>query len=122
MSYFFDPPYFLFLAGLLAGLASGKAFEATLKQGVQEWSRSKSSRSLANLRGLGLVLPYLGMVSGVLVFLACGLEIFGFTTTLAYAVATPLTALISLLVWYQLSVLLKQLEQGGSRALDLDLL
>ncbi|MBD2103400.1 hypothetical protein H6F94_21295 [Leptolyngbya sp. FACHB-261] len=122
MFYLPDPPYFLLVAALVAGLASGKAFEATLRAGIQEWARSKSSRSLANLRSIRLLLPYIGINLGIVGFLICGLEIFGFTFTLACAVAIPLTILIALLVWYQLNVLLTQLEQGGSRALDLDML
>jgi hypothetical protein len=34
-----EPPYFLLIAGLFAGITSGAAFEATLKQKVQEWSK-----------------------------------------------------------------------------------
>ena len=52
MYYFPEPPYFLMSAGLLAGMASGVAFEATLKQAVQQWSKNRSTRTLANLQGL----------------------------------------------------------------------
>jgi hypothetical protein len=48
------------------------------------------------------------------------MEIFGFSTQLAYVVAFPLTVFIGWLVWTQLSKILVQLEQGGSKALDLD--
>ena len=61
MYYFPEPPYFLMSAGLLAGMASGVAFEATLKQAVQQWSKNRSTRTLANLQGLQLVIPFLGM-------------------------------------------------------------
>ncbi|XWK87036.1 MAG: hypothetical protein U7127_22940 [Phormidium sp.] len=115
-----DPPYFLLVAGMLAGLTSGLAFEATLKELVQEWARTRSSRILANLQGVQLQLPFLGICIGVCVFLGSGLEIFGFPTWLSYAISIPLTIFMGWLVWYQLGKLLMQLNKGGSRALDLD--
>jgi hypothetical protein len=107
-------------AGLLAGMASGLAFEATLKQAVQLWSKNRSTRTLATLRGMQLSLPFLGMAGGICVFLASGMEIFGFPKLLSYEIALPLTVLTGWLVWRQLSKLLIELERGGSQALDLD--
>jgi hypothetical protein len=115
-----DPPYFLLVAGLLAGLASGLAFDATLRQAVRDWSVNRSTRTLANLQGSQLAIPFLGIGLGVCVFLASGMEIFGFPTQITYAIAIPLTIGTSWLVWYQLGKILAQLERGGSRALDLD--
>jgi hypothetical protein len=118
--YFPEPPYFLMTAGLLAGMASGLAFEATLKQAVQLWSKNRSTRTLVNLPRLQLSVPFCGMAGGICVFLASGMEIFGFPKLLSYALALPLTALTGWLVWTQLSKLLIELERGGSQALDLD--
>lgn len=115
-----EPPYFLLFLGLFAGLTCGLAFEATLRQKVQEWSKHRSTRTLAQMKGLQLLLPFLGITVGITVFLAAGLEIFGFPTWLCYCISMPLTLLISSLVWLQLSKLLSQLERGGSKALDLD--
>lgn len=120
MPYYYEPPYFLLIAGLFASLASGLAFEATLKQSVQEWAARRSTRTLANMRGTALRLPYLGMCIGTCVFLASGVQIFGFTPKIAYLISLPLTILTALLVWSQLGKILIQLEQGGSKALDLD--
>jgi hypothetical protein len=105
---------------MLAGLTSGLAFEATLKELVQEWARTRSSRIFANLQGVQLQLPFLGICIGVCVFLGSGLEIFGFPTWLSYAISIPLTVFMGWLVWSQLGKLLMQLNKGGSRALDLD--
>ncbi|MGA7937210.1 MAG: hypothetical protein WCA35_26905 [Kovacikia sp.] len=114
-----EPPYFLLIAGLFISITSGAAFEAVLKQSVQDWAKNRS-RSLATLQGIGLLLPFLGMALGVCVFLSSGVEIFGFPTKLAYAISIPLTLFISGLIWRQLGKNLEQLEQGGSQALDLD--
>jgi len=118
--FYSSPPYVLLFAGLFAGIACGIAFKTTLEQSVQEWARNRSTRTLANLQGIQLLVPFVGIAIGACVFLSSGLEIFGFPTWLAYAIAFPLNALISLLVWYQLSSILVQLEKGGSKALDLD--
>lgn len=118
--YYPDPPYVLLIAGLLAGATSGIAFEATLKQGVQQWADNRSTRTLADLRGSALRVPFLGICIGICVFLASGVQLFGFPTQIAYAIAVPLTILTGLLVWSQLGKILVQLERGGSKALDLD--
>jgi hypothetical protein len=118
--YYPDPPYFLMAFGLFIGAASGVAFDATLKQAVQAWSKNRSTRTLANLKGLQLFVPFLGILLGIGVFLSSGLQIFGFPDKLAYGVALPLTLLTGVLVWTQLGRILIQLERGGSQALDLD--
>lgn len=115
-----EPPYFLLIFGLFAGLTSGAAFEATLKQKVREWSKNRSTRTLAQMKGVQLQMPFLGIAAGICVFLSAGLEIFGFPWWLSYSISLPLTLFISVLVWSQLGKLLNQLEQGGSKALDLD--
>lgn len=120
MYYFPDPPYFLLIAGLLAGVASGIAFESALKQFVNEWSKNRSRRSLANLKGSQLKLPFVGISGGVCFFLSAGLEIFGFPGAIAYFISVPLTLFIAWLIWWQLGKVLIQLEKGGSQSLDLD--
>jgi hypothetical protein len=122
ISYYFplNPPYFLFGASLLAGLACGKAFESTLRQLVQAWAQNRSSRNLLNLKGIPIKLPYIGITICVGVFLASGLEIFGFPPNFAYKVAVTLTAGSAYFVWRQLGNLLIELERGGSAAMDLD--
>ncbi len=120
MYYSFEPPYFLLLASLLASLASGVAFEAVLKQSVRDWQKNRSTRTLENLRGMQLFLPFVGIAVGSAVFLAAGVEIFGLPTKFAYALSIPMTLLVSWLVWSQLGKILTQLQEGGSKALDLD--
>ncbi|AFZ12323.1 MAG: hypothetical protein WBB28_25630 [Crinalium sp.] len=121
MYYLPEPPYFLIVVGLFAGMTSGIAFEATLKQKVGEWSKNRSTRTLAEMKGSQLQLPFLGMVGGVAIFLSAGLEVFGFPSWLSYVISIPLTIFIGLLIWWQLRNVLGQLERGGSKALDLDM-
>jgi hypothetical protein len=114
------PPYFWLLFGLLASVTSGLAFQATLKQLVNEWSKTRSSRIIASLQGMPMQLPFTGICFGICIFLASGLEIFGFPSSLSYLISVMLTVLIGWLVWSQLGNVLIQLERGGSKALDLD--
>jgi hypothetical protein len=115
-----DPPYFILFAGLLAGIACGAAFDATLRQNVKEWSVNRKNISLASSENITLLLPFLGICVGIVFFLSAGLEIFGFPTWLAYSIAFPLTVFIAILLWFQLRVVFRQLDRGGSPALDLD--
>lgn len=117
-----QPPYVLLMAGLLSAIASGSAFSAVLQQSVKTWSENRSTRVLAGLRGPKLKLPFLGVCMGVCIFLAAGVQIFGFSSRTAFGFAAPMTFLIGWLVWSQLMKVLLQIERGGSQALDLDAL
>ena len=120
MYYLPSPPYFLIVFGLFAGIASGLAFEATLKLKVKEWSQKPSDSAKKGVKPWELFLPFLGICAGICVFLASGLEIFNILRWITYAIALPLTIFIGNLIWSQLGKLLLQLKQGGSQALDLD--
>lgn len=115
-----QPPYFLLVAGFLAALAAGSAFGATLQQATQAWAQNRETESLEAIRGFSLQLPYLGVCIGVCVFLASGIQFFGFSASVAYGMGAVLTLFMGWLVWRQLGVILSQLQQGGSKALDLD--
>ncbi len=120
MPMFFDPPYFLLFFGLFAGLTSGFAFQATLKEQAMAWKTNRSTRSIAQMRSIQLKLPFWGITIGIGVFLTAGLEVFGFPPILAFGVAIPLTIVSSLFIWLQLASMLKQIETGGFKVLDLD--
>jgi hypothetical protein len=115
-----DPPYFILFAGLFAGIACGAAFEGALRQNVKAWSVDRANINLATSDDTAIKLPFLGICVGIVFFLSAGLEIFGFPPSLAYGLSIPLTILIAGLVWIQLRVVFKQLDRGGSPALDLD--
>ncbi|MBV8884419.1 MAG: hypothetical protein JO235_10545 [Chroococcidiopsidaceae cyanobacterium CP_BM_RX_35] len=119
--YISEPPYFLLFFGLFAALTCGAAFSGTLKLIVQKWSSDRAKVDKLRIQTGRLLVPFLGITVGVCLFLAAGLEVFGFTSWLAYAVAVPLTILISLLVWLQLGSMLSLIERKGFQAaLDLD--
>lgn len=115
-----DPPYLILVAGLLAGIACGAAFDGALRQNVTAWKVNRANISLANRKDISIELPFFGICVGIIFFLGAGLEIFGFPPVLAYGIAVPLTILIAILLWFQLRVVFRQLDRGGSPALDLD--
>ncbi|MBE7381381.1 MAG: hypothetical protein F6J95_008220 [Leptolyngbya sp. SIO1E4] len=116
-----QPPYVLFLAGFLVAISAGSAFGATLQESIRDWSKNRNTQSLESIRGLSLQLPYLGICTGTCIFLASGIQFFGFPANAAYGLGAVLTILMALLVWRQLGVILSQIQRGGSKALDLDI-
>ncbi|NES84212.1 MAG: hypothetical protein F6K10_23955 [Moorea sp. SIO2B7] len=115
-----QPPYFLLIFGLFAGITCGLAFEATLKQKLQEWKKSRDAKTIEQVQGTQLRLPFLGICAGICIFLAAGLDIFIMDSWISYALALPLTIFTGALVWNQLGKLLLQLHEGGSKAINLD--
>lgn len=115
-----EPPFFLIVVGLFAGLTCGLAFEAALKEQVQSWSKIRSSRNLEQMKGFRLLVPFLGICGGVCLFLSAGLAVFTMNMKLAFAVALPITVASGWLIWSQLIKMMILLEKGGSRAIDLD--
>ncbi|MDB9525577.1 hypothetical protein PN498_06225 [Oscillatoria sp. CS-180] len=115
-----QPPYVLMLAGFLAAISAGSAFSASLQQATRDWAKDPTASSLEDIRGASLQVSYTGICIGVCVSLASGIQFFGFSAKVAYAMAAVLTGLMAWLVWRQLGVILAQIQQGGSKALDLD--
>ena len=118
--YLAQPPYFLLLVGLVIGVTSGLAFEATLKQELKNWSSQRQTKEATDIQNFNLLFPFLGICFGVCIFLASGLNIFSISIWFAYAFSILVTIIIAGLIWRQLSTLLKQLQRGGSKAIDLD--
>lgn len=125
------PHYALLCFGLFIGITSGLAFQETLKQKVREWYKVRKLNADADaavqqgdlvniLQSATMRLPYFGIMIGVCVFLASGVEIFGFGTFGAYAFSAAMTLLTSMLIWYQLTKILTLLQEGGSESLDLE--
>ena len=76
MYYLSEPPYFLSAIGFLIALASGAAFSGTLKQIVQQWSSDHATNQQIKMQKKVMLLPFLGITLGVVIFLSSGLEIF----------------------------------------------
>ncbi len=120
--YYSEPPFLLIVMGLFAGLASGLAFEASLKEQVHSWSKSRSSRNIEQMKGFRLFIPFLGICFGTCVFLSAGLAVFTMSLRFAFILSLPITIGTGWLIWRQLTSMLILLEEGGSKAIDLDVL
>jgi hypothetical protein len=115
-----QPPYFLVAIGLFISITCGLCFQHNLKAKVYAWSKNPAKYQLDRIQDTGLTIPFWGICLGICVFLAAGLEIFNVEPLIAYFIALPLTIFTGALIWSQLADVLKQLEKGGSKALDLD--
>ena len=117
---FAQPPYLLLLLGLLISVACGLAFQKVLKETVQQWYKAAANNTETNVDTLSVLIPFLGICGGIFAFLLAGLEIVINAWKISGAIALPLTIITGRLVWSQLKVLLVKLQEGGSKALDLD--
>jgi hypothetical protein len=115
-----EPPILLLFAALLFSVLSGVAFQGALTEDLNNWKANPTARSITSLQSINLILPFLGMAIGASFFLSSGVEIFGFPPVIAYSISVPMAFLVGLLVWKQLGSILRQIEQGGSAAIDLD--
>lgn len=121
MYYYPQPPFLLCLIGLFVGVTCGLAFQTMLKQKMTKWSKDGRKENLAELDSGELQITYLGICLGVWIFLAGGLGLFSINWIIAIGLSLPLTILATSLIWTQLLEVLTQLQEGGSKALDLDM-
>ena len=115
---FYNVPYVLLAAGLLAGITSALAFGATVKQGLESWSRNRATMRLTEVQNFSLLVPFMAACAGICVFLASTVQIFSFSPKVAYSLAVPLTLLGGAGLWVQFGQLLRQAETGGTKSLD----
>ena len=121
MYYLPQPPWVLLAIGFFIGVTCGLAFEASLKEKVNYWSKLAKKGAKPDLKGIStLQTPFLGICFGICLFLASGLEIFLYSRVISYAFSLPLTIFIGALIWSNLKKLIIQLLEGGSQAIDLD--
>jgi len=86
-----EPPYFVLIIGLFVSITSGLSFAKTLEQKTALWKEDPALPLLEEMLTWSIQLPYLGMAIGICLFLAAGMEVFGFPSAFAYLVAVPLT-------------------------------
>lgn len=96
------PPYFLLLVGLFTLLTCGFTFATILRQQVQNWSKNISPEKLPKRGRLQLLLPFWGIAGGILIVLACCLNIVGIPTLFAFTISLLVTVLVSYFAWSQL--------------------
>lgn len=120
MYYQLQPPYFLLVVGLFVALTSGAALSGTLRLIVNKWQENGAENSGNRISTTELVLPFLGITSGISFFLGSGFQIFGFPATISFGAGTVISLLTCWLVWAQLGSMLAYVERQGMKSLDLD--
>ena len=123
MYYLPQPPFFVAIIGVFIAITSGAAFQKLLAQKLKKSyldSKQATSFKIDPTQDPAIATTFLGICLGVWVFLGGGLLVLGFGFIPAYGVALLLTLFTSGLVWDQINDVLKQLKEGGSKALELD--
>ena len=123
MNYLPQPPFFVVVIGVFIAVTFGSAFQNLLEQKLRESykdSKRESSFSIDRSRDPAIAVTFFGICLGVWVFLGGGLLVLGFGIIPSYGVSLLLTLFTSGLVWDQINDVLKQLKEGGSKALELD--
>lgn len=123
MYYLPQPPFFVAIIGVFIAITSGAAFQSLLEQKLKKSyqdSKQQTSFKIDPTQDPAIAITFSGIGLGVWVFLGGGLLVLGFGFIPAYGVALLLTLFTSGLVWDQINDVLKQLKEGGSKALELD--
>lgn len=120
MYYLSQPPFLILIIGLFIALTFGSAFQSLIQQRIKTWAKNPKADDSYRLGSPDLVATYWGICSGVWIFLAGGLLIFGFGVIVSYGFALPLTIFTASLIWSQLQDVFLQLKEGGFQAIDLD--
>ncbi len=118
---FFDGlqgPFFLLFAGVFMGVTSGIAFAKTFKGLVGAWLQTEE-RDPEALLGSQLWVPYVGMALGACCFLGATLQVFTFSAKIAFLLSGTVTVGGAIAVWWQLGIILRQIQRGGVGAIDL---
>ncbi|MEM1426512.1 MAG: hypothetical protein AAGF75_08185 [Cyanobacteria bacterium P01_H01_bin.130] len=118
---FFDAPqgpFFLMFAGIFMGGTSGLAFAKTFKGLVRAWLQTEE-RDPKVLLESHLWVPYVGMAMGACLFLGAALMVFTFPVNIAFLLSGTVTVGGAIAVWWQLGIILRQIQRGGVGAIDL---
>ncbi|MEL6500403.1 MAG: hypothetical protein AAFO76_00205 [Cyanobacteria bacterium J06607_15] len=123
MYYLPQPPFFVAVIGVFIAITFGAAFQNLLEQKLRESYQADKQDAAFNIdrtRDPAIYITFTGICFGVWVFLGGGLLVLGFGIIPSYGVSLLLTLFTSGLVWDQINDVLKQLKEGGSKALELD--
>lgn len=113
-----NPPYVLAGAGLAIAVLCGLTFSRLVQNRLDGWKQDRLP--LLPLASRETMLPWIGLVLGVTLFLGGCLQVFGFAGGAALLVAFVLSLATAGALWVQLTRLMRQVEAGNFRAVDFD--
>ena len=112
------PPYGLAAIGLAMGITCGLTFSRLVSQRLDGWKQDRLA--LLPLGRTETVLPWIGTLLGITLFIGGSLQVFGFSGGAALLVAFVLSLATGGALWVQLARLMAQVEAGEFRAVDFD--
>jgi hypothetical protein len=115
---FTQPPYLLAGVGLAIGILCGLTFSKLVQQRLEDWKQDRLP--LLPLARLQTVLPWIGLLLGITLFIGGSLQVFGFAPGAAILVAFLLSLATGGALWVQLVRLMRQVQAGNFKAVDFD--
>ncbi len=115
---FQQPPYALAGLGLAIALVCGLTFSKLVQLRLDGWKQDRLP--MLPLGGATTMLPWIGLLLGVTLFIGGSLQVFGFAAGAALLVAFLLSLATAGALWAQLVRLMQQVEAGNFKAVDFD--
>ena len=113
-----NPPYVLAGIGLAMAVLCGLTFSKLVQNRLDGWKLDRLS--LLPLGNTETILPWIGTVIGVTLFIGGSLQVFGFGSGAALLVAFLLSVATAGALWVQLERLMTQVQEGNFKAVDFD--
>ena len=113
-----QPPYLVAGVGLAIGVLCGLTFSRLVQERLEAWKQDRLP--MLPLARITTMLPYIGLLIGVTLFIGGSLQVFGFSSGAALLVAFVLALATAGALWVQLTRLMEQVEAGNFRAVDFD--
>lgn len=113
-----NPPYVLAGIGLAMAVLCGLTFSKLVQNRLDGWKLDRLS--LLPLGNTETILPWIGTVIGVTLFIGGSLQVFGFSSGAALLVAFLLSVATAGALWVQLERLMTQVQEGTFKAVDFD--
>lgn len=113
-----QPPYLLAGAGLAIGILCGLTFSRLVGERLDAWKQDRLP--LLPLGRLQTILPWMGLLLGVTLFIGGSLQVFGFAPGAALLLAFLLSLATGGALWVQLERLMQQVQDGNFKAVDFD--
>jgi hypothetical protein len=103
-----EPPYILWLAGLLSLIACTLPFVILVRHRMEYWAKNFSAHALPPQGKVQLVVPFSGMMGGLYVLTASSLEVLGIPILPSLFFSLLVIPLASYLTWRQLGRMLSR--------------
>jgi hypothetical protein len=113
-----QPPYLVAGAGLAIGILCGLTFSRLVQNRLDAWKQDRLP--LLPLARPQTVLPWIGLLLGVTLFIGGSLQVFGFASGTAVLLAFLLSLATGGALWVQLVRLMQQVQEGNFKAVDFD--